>query len=512
MKELDHKFGDDGMFWISFEDLLQKYSSFERTRLFDRSWTITQQWTTVDVPWSADYNDTKFTVTITKQSPVVIVLSQLDDRYFKGFQGQYTFQLHFRLDKDGEEDYIVRSHGNYSMSRSVSTDLELEPGTYSVLMRITARRWTGNKTVEDVVRESCKNRPNKLIQIGLSYDLAHAKGEIVETEEDKEARLKLEESQKAANKKKQRQDLSVVQKKQWERKKREKAREKRKAKQREEYQRKKAEKQEVVGKTSEAAPSSLGPAEGATVASGIEGEVEKQAAAGAQKDMTGKTSMKDGSIPNPPAEIRLEEPTSEAKSNGIPPMEATTKAEDNSPETSKGPIEKSAAESTKAEQFEKDLQAIPSIIVNGDPSPQAQAGSTLAPPSVPASVAGADDDYLYDSDASFHSSIDSVLDFPEDPSAIEQAGSPGVQNDGNDDSDAEVENDPWNAVCVVGLRVYSKDEGCCIKVVRPRTELGDEEAGLEIDDVSKGVSQEKEEGKEMRDGDVKAEVKTGIED
>lgn len=104
MKLLDHKFGDDGMFWISYEDLLRRYSGFDRTRLFGADWQLSQQWTTVDVPWTADYNSTKFTMTLTKRSPVVIALSQLDDRYYKGLQGQYTFQLHFRLHKDGEDD------------------------------------------------------------------------------------------------------------------------------------------------------------------------------------------------------------------------------------------------------------------------------------------------------------------------------------------------------------------------------------------------------------------------
>lgn len=33
--------------------------------------------TTVNVPWTADYNDTKFSLSLTKQSPVVIVLTQV---------------------------------------------------------------------------------------------------------------------------------------------------------------------------------------------------------------------------------------------------------------------------------------------------------------------------------------------------------------------------------------------------------------------------------------------------
>lgn len=51
MKKLDHKFGDDGVFWISYEDLLKKYSYFTRTRLFDETWHIVQKWTSFNVAW-----------------------------------------------------------------------------------------------------------------------------------------------------------------------------------------------------------------------------------------------------------------------------------------------------------------------------------------------------------------------------------------------------------------------------------------------------------------------------
>ena len=65
------------VFWISYKDLLRKYQFFDRTRLFSRDWQVTQQWTTVDVPWTADYNDTKFSFTLSKRTPIVIVLSQV---------------------------------------------------------------------------------------------------------------------------------------------------------------------------------------------------------------------------------------------------------------------------------------------------------------------------------------------------------------------------------------------------------------------------------------------------
>ncbi|KAL9131646.1 MAG: hypothetical protein Q9217_000457 [Psora testacea] len=505
MQLLDHRFGDDGMFWISYDDLLRKYSEFERTRLFDKDWMITQQWTTVNVPWSADYNDTKFSITITKKGPLVIVLSQLDDRYFRGMEGQYSFQLHFRLDKDGERDYIVRSHGNYSMWRSVSADLELDPGTYSVLMRITARRNTSKATPEKMIRENCKDRQNKLIQIGLSYDLAHAKCEIIETEEEKERRVRLEEKRKAADRKKMKQELSIQKRKEWERKKKLKAREKRRAKRKEEYMKKKAEKQKAAeGPVAGNNATPEAPADGVTTAASAVNEDEKQAGAGATNNQSGEPVADAASMSTPPAE-------SEAKKTSTPTTGANGAPDGNldgeTVTTAVDPPAATSPEAAKAAQFERDLNSIPSVTVNGPPA----APASNPAPSAPPSVAGADDDWLYDSDVSFHSSIDSVLDLPED------ATSTGTDNADVDDAlgaddDAKFENDAWNAVCVVGLRVFSKDAGCCIKVVRPRAEEGDEEAGLEVDDVSKGISEGEREGKGGQGGvgEVKTELKHGV--
>ena len=513
MELLNHRFGDDGQFWISYEDLLREYSSFDRTRLFGSDWQIAQQWTTVDVPWSADYNKTKFSVTLTKRSPVVIVLSQLDDRYYQGLEGQYTFQLHFRLDKDGEQDYIVRSHGNYSMSRSVSTDLELDPGTYSVLMKITATRYQGTDTPEDIIRQNVRQRQNKLIQTGLAYDLAHAKGEIRETEAEKQERQERELKKKAAEKQKQYAKKREETLKDWQRGKRVKAREKRHAKKREEYERKKAEKRKAADPgegpvASDAAAAKaddnatpLIPANSESVAAGVEGEIEKQAAAKATEDKTSEPAPDPASLPSPPAEANTDEARAEvakSASNGGP---LETVVEDAKPTngtlaeaTSVVPKkeEEPAATSTddsaihNPHQFEAALQSIPSVTVNGAAVPTSEA----PPPSVAApSTLAPNDDYQYDSDASFNSSIDSVLDFPAkvDGAGVEDEAPPV---DGGEE-DLEFENDPWNAVCVVGLRVFSKDGACSIETIRPRQE----EETLDLDDASKGASGVVEGGK-----------------
>lgn len=125
----------------------------------------------------------------------------MDDRYFCGLEGQYNFKLSFRVHKAGEEDYIVRSHSGYYMRRSVTADLELEAGEYHVLMKVEATRDTDAPAVEDVLRNNVKERRDKLLRIGFAYDLAHAKGEIKETDEEKKGRKKAEDEKLAKEKK-----------------------------------------------------------------------------------------------------------------------------------------------------------------------------------------------------------------------------------------------------------------------------------------------------------------------
>ncbi|KAF4989698.1 hypothetical protein FGRMN_8967 [Fusarium graminum] len=201
-EEMDHTFGSDSVFWISYEDLIRKYSHFDRTRLFrDRDWRCCQRWIGVDVPWKAAYHE-KFHIKATQDTPLILVLSQLDGRYFKGLQGQYSFRLHFRLhyeDSPNAEDYIVRSHGNYLMERSVSVELpDLAAGNYVVYLKVTAERDSSAQSVEQVVkREAAKRVENeKLAQVGYAYDLAHSKAW---DHMDKVTKLRLKKDQQKAS-------------------------------------------------------------------------------------------------------------------------------------------------------------------------------------------------------------------------------------------------------------------------------------------------------------------------
>jgi len=190
IKDLGHTFGDDGVFWIRYADLLRKYNQIYRTRLFTDEWHVAQQWVSVAIPWAGEYQDTKFEIVLEKSAQTVIILSQLDDRYFRGLTGQYVFSLSFRVHKAGDEEYIMRTFGEFYTQRSVNTELFLEAGTYEVRLKISAARDEHAAKVEDVVKENWLKRREKLLRVGLSYDLAHAKaqlGDAEEKEEEKEA-------------------------------------------------------------------------------------------------------------------------------------------------------------------------------------------------------------------------------------------------------------------------------------------------------------------------------------
>lgn len=357
------------------------------------------------------------------------------------------------------------------MRRSVSTDIELDAGTYSVLMKITAKRWFDKPTPEQVIRDSCRQRQDKLIQIGLAYDLAHAKGHVKETEREKELRKEREEKKKAAEKIKRRKEFHDQKFKDWQIRVKQKARDKRHAERRAERRRKKTEAAEVAEaahpENDAPADAPAGDGTGDTdqepvPATGFEPE-DPQSEAEAEDEAETPTS------PLPPADVQPTEPT---KLSGLESTE----------------VEYEYVTTKKlSRKLQNEPQAVPSALVNGesiDPGPP----STIVPSTADPLPLESD----YDSDESFNPSIDSDLDFA--PStiivAVDAATAEDTDDDEAEDEDAEFANDPWNAVCVVGLRVYSKDPGACVQVVRPKEEE-DGESPLDVDDISKGASGKK---------------------
>lgn len=197
IKDLGHTFGDDGIFWIRYSDLLKRYDQFYRTRLFTDDWRVTQQWVNCAIPWSGTYQDTKFEIVVEKAAPMVIMLSQLDERYFRGLVGQYYFDLSFRVANQGDdENYIIRTTAGVPKSRSVHIELTLEPGTYEVRLKIVGTRDERKPNVEDVVRDNWLKRREKLLRTGLSYDLAHARAQVKEPEKKDDEEVKKPQASK----------------------------------------------------------------------------------------------------------------------------------------------------------------------------------------------------------------------------------------------------------------------------------------------------------------------------
>ncbi|RAR11821.1 cysteine proteinase [Stemphylium lycopersici] len=201
LEKLDYKFGDDGLFWMSYDEILKRFDLLDRTRIFDEQWTVVQRWTSVSVAWVTGYLNVKFSVEIKKAGPTVFVLCQLDERYFKGLEGKYEFDLHFILqEKDAAAgDHLVRARGPWFGNRSISAEVELEAGVYEVLPKIVATRDADVPDVQEVVSKLAERNPQKLKQIGINYDIANAKGVFEQSEEE---RKKKEQKRKEAAEKK----------------------------------------------------------------------------------------------------------------------------------------------------------------------------------------------------------------------------------------------------------------------------------------------------------------------
>lgn len=307
---------------------------------------------------------------------------QLDSRYFHGLEGEYTFLLHFILQKKDSEpgDYVCRvrpkTEDFFRDNRSVSCEIDLEPGVYEVLPKITARK-SGKSTVESVVALLADAAPQKLRQVGLSFDLAHAKALKSDLAREQEA---------------------------------------------EERKKKKAEEK----KKEEAAKAKA--------------EEEKKVAEKAAKGNDKKKSTKD---------------EKEERTEGDKPKK----------EDAKGDEEKEkASEEVKAEMEEEEDEES-----DEDEELEGEADGTAAkedekPKKESAGSDGEDSD---DSQTEGHPDTDekdlTAGEAEEGEVSGETAGGPDDEFVPEDGSGAS-----WNAVCVIGLRVYSQDSSLTITLADPK--------------------------------------------
>ena len=198
--------------------MLKHWQHIDRTRIFEKEWIVTQQWTSAPIPYAVQYLDKFFRLSLTRPTSVVIMLcqvrtgtsrkistdsKQLDDRYFKGLQGQYGFRLQFCLLRSSDKTHVVQSRPSYYLRRSATVELDLEAGDYDVMVKIQATRYSRRPKPADIVKHNCVWRPQKLLKVGKNYDLAHAKGGLKENEVERIDQIRTErrEKRKAEHKK-----------------------------------------------------------------------------------------------------------------------------------------------------------------------------------------------------------------------------------------------------------------------------------------------------------------------
>lgn len=287
------------------------------------------------------------------------------------------------------------------MTRSVSAEITLNPGRYYVLMKVTALRNDGAST-EDAVRQYASKRRQKLFQIGVSYDLAHAKGLTAETETEKQEREEREQHHKAVERAKLREETKRRMQKEWIRK------------------RKLADRQQR------------------------------------QEDILA------GRRPSPKYENPVDETAANQTANGGGPVHAPTDSDTNGTRTRRLTVQTNGFHVSK-------------WMRNRHGGNRPSLDTRLATNCLESRDIELLEGFEFDSD------IDMPPEEPADSKTHLQAPGGGSHEDSSD---------AWNAVCVVGLRVYSKDPQLSLQVVHPAEREDDVEAALDMDDPAASATAE----------------------
>lgn len=471
-EELGHTFGSDSTFWISYEDLLRKYQHFDRTRLFrDNDWRSCQRWIGVEVPWKPQYNE-KFHIKLTKDSPLVLVLSQLDTRYFKGLQGQYNFRLQFRLHEEGRpgaEEYIVRSHGNYLMDRSVSVELpSVGPGNYVVFISIIGERDTRVLSTEDVIKREAKGREEneKLAQVGQAYDLAHSKA-ASHLERLSKVRKKAEGKKASESRCKER-------RKNWEKRQTGRAIAlKQKAKDDAKKAKLKAEKRAKAAAAAKEQADREAAEKAAAEKKAAEEKAAAERAAEEERRKQAEAKPKDSGVQTDSKVFKEEGSQTEVEADSA----STTSTSSSSTGTPQYTPQDSPS-SQAAQPVENDKERVsvppPQISVSGPPpSPRSQPPIELKVHCCPCDCSckkppkKVDESDGYSSDSPVED-YENLYDEDDLTPTLRLANSPvtpaSATTNGAESEDEDVP-DPWNAIAVIGFRVYSKDEDLELRVI-----------------------------------------------
>ncbi|KAK0437266.1 uncharacterized protein EV420DRAFT_1588780 [Desarmillaria tabescens] len=175
LPQLGHSFGDDGQFVMEYTDFLECWQEIDMTILFDSQWVMSSQWlhvTALPLPSAWTYGDVSFTITLPAATKAIIVLSQLDNRYFEPISGCWYWTFDFVVFKKGDKDVIAQSSASRILARSVNVELDLEAGSYVVHVRLDRSIYRSSIFPEDVPISNHRSLSRVLTERAKSQSIA----------------------------------------------------------------------------------------------------------------------------------------------------------------------------------------------------------------------------------------------------------------------------------------------------------------------------------------------------
>ncbi|KAG0035412.1 hypothetical protein BGZ82_005280 [Podila clonocystis] len=144
--QLQHEDKDDGKFWMSYKDFLRVFDTIDLCRIFNDTWAVASSW----IPYNVHPRSSgKFHFGLDHASAAVIVLSQPDTRYYGALEAEFEYTLSFHV-YDGENQLVKRARSTVPYTkRSVSIELDLPAGKYTVVPHVTREENTVEVLPED---------------------------------------------------------------------------------------------------------------------------------------------------------------------------------------------------------------------------------------------------------------------------------------------------------------------------------------------------------------------------
>ena len=420
------------------------------------------------------------------------------------------------------------------MNPSATTELDLEAGQYLVMIKITASRDKSKTTIEEIVKKTCQTRPEKLMAVGLSYDLAHAKGHLRDSEVELKERLRRE--RRATRRLKARKVFEaqrLINKKEKLRRLRLEAKEKAK---RGIGWKGDPDTESGVEISIKVGESTLKPTKSQSADDAVGGSrVVSQEGTSKQLKIIVEASDKVESAKGgkEPTSGEVKQPAEgddkrgegkKAEDTGAKGVSATESGQESGKVTSSstsstfGVTPTASAESSAATEESDKAEVQPSIrfeenAVTGEKVTDTKATTGTEEMANQSNVAGADVqfenltlDNISDDGLSWNSDIDAPSDSSSeidsdsdsDTDADEQAPSPVKDQPADDPA-----NDPWNAVCVFGLRFYSKGSQAKIEVRKQDGEDSIASKKLDVDDQAADATKKLQKGSAREEQELK---------